>query len=186
MLPYKIGVENLDSLRAGEKLGNNEIIKSKNGAYTVVMQNDGNVVLYKKTVATSTDLWASNTGGHQEGAPYTLSMQSSDNHLVVYDRNSKSTWYTGVYIGTNGDNWARKGFAVIDDDGNFVVYDGNRIPMWSSGTYGGKKSSHYGLGIRHRLPTKGNVNNYFLATSITPPPKFCVRFFRVMVFEHLK
>ena len=149
-----------NDLRAGKKLGNNEIIKSKNGTYIVEMQNDGNLVLYKKIGKAKTHLWASNTGGHQEGSPYTLSMQSSDNHLVVFDTNSKITWYTSVYIGKNGDNWAKKGFAVIEDDGNFVVYDGNRIPMWSSGTNGGKKSSQYGSGFKHALPSDGNLNNY--------------------------
>lgn len=108
------------------------------------MQTDGNVVLYKG----SKHLWASNTNGDGKG-PYELVMQSDD-HLVVYDVNSKVIWYSGVYIGKDGYQWAKGAYAVIQDDGNFVVYDGNRKVMWDSKTYGGQKGD-YGSGRRHKL-----------------------------------
>ena len=97
------------------------------------MQTDGNVVLYKG----SEHLWASYTHGQGKG-PYKLVMQSDD-HLVVYDADSKVIWYSGVYIGKDGVQWAKGAFAVIQDDGNFVVYDGNHKAMWDSVTAGGVK-----------------------------------------------
>ena len=108
------------------------------------MQTDGNVVLYKG----SEHLWASNTNGEGKG-PYELVMQSDD-HLVVYDADSKVIWYSGVYIGKDGYQWAKGAYAVIQDDGNFVVYDGNNKVMWDSKTYGGE-NGEYGSGRRHKL-----------------------------------
>lgn len=95
-------------------------LTSPNAKYKLVMQTDGNLVVYDGT----RPIWASNTNGKGVG-PYQATMQD-DGNLVVYDSTRKPLWASNTY---------RKGVApyraVMQDDGNFVVYAG-ATATWSS------------------------------------------------------
>ena len=125
-------------------LGNDQMLMSSNSLYQVRMQNDGNLVLYKGSDA----IWWSNTVG-QGQSPYKLVMHRADNHMVMYDKDSKVVWGTGAFLGKSFKDGAAQGYAIIQDDGNFVVYDGNGEVMWESQTSGGNKSSKLGSGKAH-------------------------------------
>ncbi len=69
---------------AGDKLAPNETLKkgasltSRNGAYTLTLQTDGNLVLYRK--GSGKALWASNT----DGRPGLRVIMQGDGNLVLY------------------------------------------------------------------------------------------------------
>jgi hypothetical protein len=104
-------------LNEGESLVRGQWLKSNNGEYTLILQDDGNLVLYGRGKA----LWNTNTHGL---AAKNLVMQS-DGNLVLYGYSgalwhSKTHGYPGSYL-------------VIQDDGNVVIYIG-RLAIWSTGT----------------------------------------------------
>lgn len=73
--------ETNNTLRAGQKLQNGQSIKSLNGNYKLVVQNDGNVVLYDTVEKKAT--WSTKTSKHGTGHTYTFVVQH-DRHLVLY------------------------------------------------------------------------------------------------------
>lgn len=89
--------------------------------YTLVLQTDGNLVLYSPNRA----IWSSGTFG--TAARY-LSMQA-DGNLVLYDFNGQPVWHTG----TNGRGHSQ---FFVQPDGNLVIYDSRANPSWFSGTFG--------------------------------------------------
>jgi hypothetical protein len=92
-------------------LGVNESISSCNGLYTLVMQGDGNVVLYGPSGA----VWHSQTHGT---AGQVVVMQG-DGNFVLYDGAGKAVWHTG----THGNPGAT---LHVEEDGN--------VKIWSGGT----------------------------------------------------
>ena len=113
-------------LSNGQILGHGQELKSINRKYRLVMQTDGNLVLYRNDGVVK---WHTHT--HGKGCPpYILAMQS-DNNLVIYAYGSKHTWHTH----THG-RGAAGAKAILQDDGNFVIYDGQQNVLWHSGTHG--------------------------------------------------
>ena len=101
-------------LESGQMLYRGEALTSPNGYYKLILQEDGNLVLYRKGKA----LWSSGTNGKDARK---LVMQS-DGNLVLY--------------GNNGPIWAsntsgnRGAFLMLQNDGNLVIYKA----VWSTGT----------------------------------------------------
>lgn len=95
-----------------------------NGNYVLVMQGDGNLVLYN---GARKPVWASNTNGHN-GAFATM---QTDGNFVVYADQARqhALWATG----TNGSGASEFAF---QGDGNLVVYTPYGTPVWSSGSVG--------------------------------------------------
>ena len=106
-----------DTLTAGQKLEKGESLTSANGAYTLTLQDDGNLVLDARGQA----VWSTGTNGQ---AAERLEVQS-DGNCVLYTAN-KPIWHTD----TKG---AKDVKLVLQDDRNVVLYakDG---PAWSSKT----------------------------------------------------
>jgi hypothetical protein len=50
-----------DRLKAGQRLNINDTLVSPNGRYTLLMQTDGNLVLYQDRIEVSTAYWSTNT-----------------------------------------------------------------------------------------------------------------------------
>lgn len=101
------------TLRAGEQL------RSYNDMYRLILQGDGNLVLYDRS--RGKPLWASNTV--RSGANR-LVLQG-DGNLVLY-RGGKPFWASNT-VRKNSDR------LVMQNDGNLVLYAG-RKPVWASGT----------------------------------------------------
>jgi hypothetical protein len=102
----------------GHGLGPNGSIASCDNRFFLILQTDGNLVLYQRPHAA---LWASHTT-----TGYVAQMQS-DGNFVVYDRQRHPIFNTA----TAGHPGAR--FAV-QSDGNLVVYGTANQALWSSGT----------------------------------------------------
>ena len=106
-----------DTLTEGQKLVKGESHTSSNGAYTLTLQDDGNLVLAARGHA----IWASGTNGED----VVRAEVQSDGNFVLYTAD-KPVWHTD----TKGKKNVR---LVLQDDRNLVLYaaDGS---AWSTKT----------------------------------------------------
>ena len=82
------------TLRPGEELAQGESVVSPNGKYRLILQHDGNLVLY--VTANDTALWDSRTVGQSDRR---LVMQH-DGNLVLYElplTQLKALWHSGTH-----------------------------------------------------------------------------------------
>jgi surface antigen len=86
-------------LYAGEKMVSGRQVYASNGAYRLVMQSDGNLVLYKGSTAT----WSTKTSGSGNYA-----VVQSDGNFVVYSSGGTARWssktsgWSGPVLGVSG------------------------------------------------------------------------------------
>jgi hypothetical protein len=106
-----------DRLMPNQMLVPGQSVTSQNGGYSLVMQPDGNLVLYKGGKA----LWSSNTGGKA----VSKAVMQCDGNLVVYGF-PKALWESKT-AGSPG------AYLVVQDDGNTVIYKPH-VALWSSKT----------------------------------------------------
>jgi hypothetical protein len=107
-------------LNANQQLNVNDTLVPDNNTTTLIMQGDGNLVLYRNDG--HVPLWASSTAGE----PVIRAVMQADGNFVCYDAAGKAYWATGT--STPGS------FIVLQDDGNLVVYDSSDHPLWASNT----------------------------------------------------
>ena len=106
-----------DTLTGGQKLVKGESLTSSNGAYTLTLQDDGNLVLASRGHA----IWASGT----DGKDVVRAEVQSDGNFVLYTAD-KPVWHTD----TKGKKNVR---LVLQDDRNLVLYSGD-ASAWSTKT----------------------------------------------------
>ena len=106
-----------DRLMNGEKLERGQSLTSRNGAYTLTLQDDGNLVL----CAGGEAVWATGTNGQNAER---LEVQK-DGNCVLYTPD-KPIWHTD----TKGAKDVR---LLLQDDRNLVLY-GFDGPAWASNT----------------------------------------------------
>jgi hypothetical protein len=106
-----------DTLTAGQKLVRGESLTSSNGAYTLTLQDDGNLVLASRGQA----LWSSST----DGKNVVRAEVQPDGNFVLYTAD-KPVWHTD----TKGKKNVR---LVLQDDRNLVLYSADG-PAWSTHT----------------------------------------------------
>ncbi|RKG82055.1 peptidase [Corallococcus exercitus] len=113
-------------LVAGQSLSLGQALWSNDRRFSLVLQGDGNLVLWDATSA----LWTANTGGR--GA-LSAHMQD-DGNFVVY-RTSSPTVGADVWSSMT---WGHPGaYLILQNDGNLVLYDKDGVtPLWNSGTWG--------------------------------------------------
>lgn len=90
------------------RLNSGDYLKSPDGRYTLVMQGDGNLVLYSADTAS---IWSSGTAGQ----PGSYAIMQNDGNLVVYNASNVPLWWSGTY--GNGASTLK-----MQNDGNLVVY----------------------------------------------------------------
>lgn len=97
---------------------------SPSGINELVVQTDGNLVLYSNGIAT----WASNTAG--SGSNNYLAMQN-DGNLVLYNSANKAIWASGtMYSSTASSGY----YLAMQDDGNLVMYNQAQKVIWATNT----------------------------------------------------
>ncbi len=106
-----------DTLNAGQKLGKGDSLTSNNGAYTLTLQEDGNLVLAARGEA----VWATGTNG--QGVE--RAEVQSDGNFVLY-AGDKPLWHSD----TKGKKDVK---LVVQDDRNVVLYSGSGA-AWSTRT----------------------------------------------------
>jgi hypothetical protein len=108
-------------LQPYQQLDINDQLLSDNGFLNLILQADGNLVLYRTEFGHA--LWASNT----EGLPVDHVIMQGDGNLVAYSAHGTAYWATA----TDGHPGA---WAFLQDDGNFVVYGSGNNALWASNT----------------------------------------------------
>src|SRR5580693_2886849 len=106
-----------DTLTQGQKLVRGESLVSSNGAYTLTLQEDGNLVLASR----GAPLWDTKTNGQD----VVRAEVQSDGNFVVYTAD-KPVWHSD----TKGKKNVR---LVLQDDRNLVLYAADG-PAWSTKT----------------------------------------------------
>jgi microsomal dipeptidase-like Zn-dependent dipeptidase len=118
----------MDTLRAGETLEIDQELRSANGRHVLLMQTDGNLVLYDGDPSIESAVWATDTWAlPDESRPVRADMQT-DGNFVLYSAADIPAWATG----TDGHPGAR---LVLQDDRNLVVYGPDDQPLWASNTW---------------------------------------------------
>jgi hypothetical protein len=113
----------------GQGLTRGDAVYACNGAFHLVLQGDGNLVLYGDVcTGAGHSCWATGTYGSDGG--YVADMQG-DGNFVVYTPQSAPIWHSD----TAGHSGA---YLAVQDDGNLVLYDdsctGANHSCWASGT----------------------------------------------------
>ncbi|MDX6502515.1 MAG: hypothetical protein QOG23_5779 [Blastocatellia bacterium] len=106
-----------DTLTEGQKLVRGESLVSKNGAYSLTLQDDGNLVL----ATWGKPLWSTSTNGQD----VVRAEVQGDGNFVLYTAD-KPVWHTD----TKGKKRVK---LVIQDDRNLVLYAADG-PAWSTKT----------------------------------------------------
>ncbi|NQE90150.1 LysM peptidoglycan-binding domain-containing protein [Nocardia terpenica] len=106
-----------DTLHVGDELGLGQSLQG--GAYTLTLQNDGNLVLSEPGGV----VWATNT--HEQGVQRAVLQQ--DGNFVLY-KDDGAVWATD----TDGKDADR---LVVQPDRNVVLYGKDGSPLWASDTH---------------------------------------------------
>ena len=116
-----------DRLMPGESLYQGQSLTSLSGNHHLMMQSDGNLVIYN---ASGQAIWHTHTYGTDVNR---LTMQT-DGNLVLYTLSNKAPWHTHTY------NREGQGvYAIIQDDGNLVLYTASNQAIWDSKGYTNKE-----------------------------------------------
>lgn len=106
-------------LTGNQQLNTNDSLVSTNGAYKLVMQSDGNLVMYK--VSTGSATWSSGTSG----SGGVRAKFQTDGNFVIYKSSGTVAWQTN----TSGKN----GYKItMQGDGNLVIATSGGTVLWSS------------------------------------------------------
>jgi hypothetical protein len=114
------------SKQALHQVGNGQLLtpgqwrRSPNGNYGLVMQSDGNLVLYE--TGSRKALWSSQTSGN----PGAFAALQRDGNLVVYSSSRQPLYHSATSAGAGT-------VLVVQDDGNAVLYSGGKA-LWGAQT----------------------------------------------------
>ena len=111
-------------LHQGYEMGIGAALNSPLGHFRLIMQSDGNLVLYR--LSDYKPIWSSNTAN--SGASRAL--MQYDGNFVVYTANNVAKWSSE----TDG---RPANYLTVQDDGNMVIYSkGSNSVQWASNTAG--------------------------------------------------
>jgi hypothetical protein len=112
-----------DILLPSEELKFGQALISGNGRYKFIMQDDGNLVLYR--IGEAQALWATDTCGRN----VRKCIMQSDGNLVLYG-NDEVIWASKTHNNSNA-------YLIVQNDGNAVIYKHPFLqsPIWATNTY---------------------------------------------------
>jgi hypothetical protein len=111
-----------DTLRPGKSLSAGDWLQSKNKEFRLLMQADGNLVLYRMRAGNyGGGLWSSLTFGR----PGSEAVMQYDGNFVIYAF-SGPIWASGTQSQPGS-------YLALQDDGNLVIYRPN-VPVWATNT----------------------------------------------------
>ncbi|GLY86141.1 CHAP domain-containing protein [Actinoallomurus iriomotensis] len=120
-------------LDPGDVLSPNQYIASSDLEFALILQNDGNLVLYGGGYR---PIWATNTGGR---SVRDAAMQS-DGNLVLYGPGGSVVWASNT--GGSGPSHLQ-----LQDDGNAVLYKNAGGVSWATNTGGHNTFTYDGSGL---------------------------------------
>lgn len=110
-----------DRIKVGEVLVVNRSIKSPNGTYSLVLQDDGNFVLS----GSGKPLWDSKT---YESRKASKGILQADGNLRLFDDDNREKWSSGT-----GGKGNAGSLLIVQDNGD-VVIKSNDNTIWSTNT----------------------------------------------------
>ena len=115
----------MNTLNPGGRLSVNQELRSNNGLYVLIMQSDGNLVLYEGVMAPPRRaVWSTNTSNRPlDRRPYRADMQQDGNFVLSSATGAEWTSGTQTFPGSR---------LILQDDRNLVIYDPNNIARWAS------------------------------------------------------
>ncbi len=116
-LIYVHGASDPNKLRRADWLGTGQRITSLDGKHNLVMQTDGNLVLYSNGVP---KFWTNTTGTSANRA-----VLQTDGNFALYDASGRQRWATGT-AGTTGQR------IVVENTGQAVLYNEQGVALWTS------------------------------------------------------
>ncbi|WP_155632096.1 protease pro-enzyme activation domain-containing protein [Burkholderia vietnamiensis] len=122
-------------INEGTTLKPGQIVYSASKSHELVMQYDGNLVLYNTTNGAA--VWNSRTHGNA-GA---YAVFQTDGNFVVYGASGNALWYSA----TGGTSYGQS--LVVQDDGNMVIYRSYVPVFFTSTTTSGYTNSTSGPAI---------------------------------------
>lgn len=139
-----------DKLNPGDSLLVGASVTSRSGQFTLIMQTDGNLVLYSG----GQPRWASGTG-----TPGSTAIMQTDGNFVVYAPQgavwvSKTAGHPGASL-------------IVQDDGNVVIYDPGGHPLWASEDSKVQAQLDSDLGAGHFMETGVTLLTTGLLTAVT-------------------
>ncbi|RQR55055.1 peptidase S53 [Burkholderia sp. Bp9140] len=108
-------------INEGTTLKSGQIVYSASQSHRLVMQGDGNLVLYNTTSGAA--VWNSGTNGNA-GA---YAVFQTDGNFVVYSAGSTPLWYSSTSSASYGQS------LTVQDDGNMVIYRLS-VPVFATAT----------------------------------------------------
>jgi hypothetical protein len=112
-----------DRLWPGTYLYPSRFLRSVDGRYALLLQGDGNLVLYGPGYHV---LWSSGTAG----TPMNHGVLQGDGNFVLYPSDGVSSPWSTQTVGKGGV------ILTMQDDGNLVMYTAASTAVWQSGTSG--------------------------------------------------
>lgn len=119
-----------DTVMNGEKLNVNDTRRSPLGNYTLVMQGDGNLVLYRTTggkplsaVAASDAIWSTSTYDNVTK----FAWMQPDGNFVLYTGDMRATWASNT-------NTGEPNFVRVNDNGTLSMHTPGGNVIWMVGT----------------------------------------------------
>jgi hypothetical protein len=125
-----------DRLTNNQLLEVGETLNPPNGKTKLIMQADGNLVLYRED--TGDWLWDTAT----DSRPVFRTIMQDDGNLVCYSRDGHAYWGSG----TSGHPGST---LVLQDDGNLVIYTPQGNALWASNTVQDWTTKKYDSGDVH-------------------------------------
>lgn len=124
-------------LGPGDFLERNDYIRSPSGRLALILQGDGNLVLYDLapdgyTPGMKHALWATGT----QGSDTTRATVQTDGNLVLTNDSGTPRWASGTQGHASSSLFAQ-------DDGNVVLYDGGGKAVWATDTDGFKEEQAF-------------------------------------------
>ncbi|OPB92594.1 hypothetical protein [Elizabethkingia occulta] len=124
------------SFTPGSELTRNTWYNSSNGAYSLVFENDGNLVVYDSSGAIT---WNSETEG--EGS---RTIFQRDGNLVIYNTEDNAVFSTDT------NNKGATGLS-LQNNGSLIIYDGRGRTLWTS------QSQNFGSSDDNEFDTTSKV-----------------------------
>lgn len=112
----QLGANAASTLAPGQILQRGQFLQSNNARYTLNMQSDGSLVMYRNDGAIRYSM--------AKNGSYAI--MQSDGNFVEYSNTNTALWNTGTW--GNSGSWLN-----VQDDGNLVVYRSNSTPIWNIG-----------------------------------------------------
>lgn len=119
--PPAVPADIVGHMTAGQTLIPGQSLTSADGRYKLVLQGDGNLVLYSPNRA----LWSTGTQGRSPG----LFVLQGDGNMVIYGSDNRPYWASWTQ-NTGGNAFYMQG------DGNLVLYNSQGAPVWHTRTVG--------------------------------------------------